>query len=99
MSVDELKLLVRDVVLVKGRVELTFYLGAGTLGVSKEPNKFCVTSSVKSFCNVVWQRGQEPIAKWPEGCCALLVPDPFSKLGAYFVPLGDSDDGCRLTTL
>jgi len=23
--------------------------------------------------------GQEPIAKWPEGCCALLVPDPFFK--------------------
>ena len=39
LSVDELKLLVRDVVLVKGRVELTFYLGAGTLGVSKEPKK------------------------------------------------------------
>ncbi len=26
-----------------------------------------------------WKRGQEPIAKWPEGCGALLVPDPFSK--------------------
>ena len=25
------------------------------------------------------KRGQEPIAKWPEGCCALLVPDPFSE--------------------
>ena len=24
------------------------------------------------------KRGQEPIAKWPEGCSALLVPDPFS---------------------
>ena len=23
--------------------------------------------------------GQEPIAKWLEGCCALLVPDIFSK--------------------
>ena len=21
--------------------------------------------------------GQEPIAKWPEGCCALSVPDPW----------------------
>ena len=26
-----------------------------------------------------WKRGQEPIAKWPKGCSALLVPDPFSK--------------------
>ena len=26
-----------------------------------------------------WKRGQEPIAKWPDGCSALLVPDPFSK--------------------
>jgi serine/threonine protein kinase len=26
------------------------------------------------------KRGQEPIAKWPEGCCALLVPDPFSEI-------------------
>ena len=24
------------------------------------------------------KRGQEPIAKWPKGCFALLVPDPFS---------------------
>jgi len=23
------------------------------------------------------KRGQEPIAKWPKGCSALLVPDPF----------------------
>jgi hypothetical protein len=23
------------------------------------------------------KRGQEPIANWPEGCSALLVPDPF----------------------
>ena len=26
------------------------------------------------------KRGQEPIAKWPKGCFALLVPDPFSQL-------------------
>ena len=26
-----------------------------------------------------WEMGQEPITKWPEGCCELLVPDPFSK--------------------
>jgi hypothetical protein len=25
------------------------------------------------------KRGQEPIAKWPKGCYALLVPDPFSE--------------------
>ena len=25
------------------------------------------------------KRGQEPIAKWPGGCSALLVPDPFPK--------------------
>jgi len=25
------------------------------------------------------KRGQEPIAIWPEGCSALLVPDPFSE--------------------
>ena len=25
------------------------------------------------------KRGQAPIAKWPEGCCALLVPAPFSE--------------------
>ena len=25
------------------------------------------------------KRGQEPIAKWPGGCSALLVPDPFSE--------------------
>ena len=24
------------------------------------------------------KRGQEPIAKWPAGCCARLVPDPYS---------------------
>ena len=28
---------------------------------------------------VAQKRGQEPIAKWPEGCSALLVPDPFSE--------------------
>ena len=28
----------------------------------------------------IWKSGQEPIAKWPAGCCALLVPDPFSKV-------------------
>jgi len=26
-----------------------------------------------------WKRGQEPIAKWPKGCSALLVPDLVSK--------------------
>ncbi|MCA9034525.1 MAG: DUF4058 family protein [Planctomycetaceae bacterium] len=25
------------------------------------------------------KRGQEPIDKWPEGCSALFVPDPFSE--------------------
>jgi hypothetical protein len=29
--------------------------------------------------DVAQKRGQEPIAKWPEGCSALLVPDPFSE--------------------
>ena len=29
--------------------------------------------------DVAQKRGQEPIAKWPVGCCALLVPDPFSE--------------------
>ena len=28
---------------------------------------------------LLWKRGQEPIAKRPIGCFALLVPDPFSK--------------------
>ena len=33
-------------------------------------------------CSVKAQKmGQEPIAKWPEGCCALLVTDPFSEPG------------------
>jgi len=26
----------------------------------------------------------EPIAEWPEGCCALLVPDPFSEHHSSF---------------
>ncbi len=25
---------------------------------------------------LLWKRGQEPIAKWPKWCFALLVPDP-----------------------
>ena len=29
--------------------------------------------------DVAQKRGQEPIAKWPEGCSALLDPDPFSE--------------------
>ena len=42
------------------------------------------------------KRGQEPIAKWPGGCCALLVPDPFSEhqvesqvLGAWSEKAGE----------
>jgi hypothetical protein len=34
------------------------------------------------------KRGQEPIAKWPGGCLALLVPDPFFK--AAQLPACDS---------
>ena len=30
-------------------------------------------------CSVkAWKRDQEPIAKWPKRCSAVLVPDPFS---------------------
>ena len=32
------------------------------------------------------KRGQEPIAKWPEGCSALLVPDPFLNLTPFLNP-------------
>ncbi len=32
------------------------------------------------------KRGQAPIAKWPAGCCALLVPDPFSAQDEYLKP-------------
>ena len=38
----------------------------------------CLASKIASL-HPPWKRGQEPIAKRPEGCCALLVPDPFSK--------------------
>ena len=33
----------------------------------------------KAIIPEVQKRGQEPIAKWPEGCFALLVPAPFSE--------------------
>ena len=36
------------------------------------------------------KRGQVPIAKWPKGCFALLVPDPFSGLTPFPVPCKDT---------
>jgi hypothetical protein len=36
-------------------------------------------SDTQAVLFLAWKRGQEPIAKWPEGCFALLVPDPFSR--------------------
>ena len=34
--------------------------------------------SIARWPEGIGNRGQAPIAKWPEGCFALLVPDPFS---------------------
>ena len=43
----------------------------------------------------VWKRGQEPIAKWPNGCSALLVPDPFSNNIAEGVDGGSDSEFVR----
>ncbi len=36
------------------------------------------------------ETGQAPIAKWPEGCFALLVPDPFSSPAKHYAIAGNA---------
>ena len=56
LFVDLVKLILRDVGLIKSCVELTFYLGAGPLGITQKPSELCITSTVEAFCNVVHGR-------------------------------------------
>ena len=45
------------------------------------------------------KRGQEPIAKWPGGCSALLVPDPFSELLILTTLIEDEIHEARLEVI
>lgn len=51
--IDELKLVVANVFLIKRRVELAFYFRTRSLGVSQKLGKLCIASAIESFRDVV----------------------------------------------